>query len=98
MYVLESMLLLRTGVTDTSDTHNNEVCDILIKFMERKEQGILTFLWLHGEDKCRIAFAPVLCTLPAQSLHGRNGWRYGLEHSVTYMVRENFLQYTEKRM
>jgi hypothetical protein len=50
---------------------NDEECDILLKFMERKGQGILTFSWPQREDKCHIPLVYVLCTMPAPSLYGR---------------------------
>jgi hypothetical protein len=31
--------------------HNDEECDIFVKFMERRGQGVLTFLWLQREHK-----------------------------------------------
>jgi hypothetical protein len=43
--------------------HNDEECDVLVKFMERKGQDILTFSWPQREVKCRIPFARVLCTV-----------------------------------
>jgi hypothetical protein len=78
-------------------TAQNNECDILVKFMERKGQDILTFLWPQREDKCHIQFNHVLCTVPAPSLNGRSGWQYRLEHALTDIVRNNFLQYTEKK-
>jgi hypothetical protein len=78
-------------------SHNDEECDILVKFMVRKGQDILTFSWPQREDKCHIPFVHVLCTVPAPSLCGRSGQPYRLQHAVTDTVHKNFLQYIEKR-
>jgi hypothetical protein len=45
-------------------THNDEECDILVTFMERKGQDILTFSWPQREGRCHIPLVHVLCTVP----------------------------------
>jgi hypothetical protein len=40
--------------------HNDEECDILVKFMERKGQDILTFSWPQREDICHIPFVHIM--------------------------------------
>jgi hypothetical protein len=48
--------------------HNDEECDILIIFVERKGYDVLTFSWPQKEVKYHIPFVHVLCTVPAQTL------------------------------
>jgi hypothetical protein len=77
--------------------HNDEECDILVIFIERKGKDILTFSWPQREDKCHIPFVHVLCTVPAPSFYGRSKQQYRHQYAVTVIVCKNFLQYIEKK-
>jgi hypothetical protein len=45
-------------------TDNDEEYDILVKFMKRERQDILTFSWSQREDKCRIPVVLVCVQSP----------------------------------
>jgi hypothetical protein len=47
---------------------NDEECDILIIFMERKGYDVLTFSWPQKKVKHHVPFDHVLCTVPAPTL------------------------------